>query len=93
MKELSTPDYYTPVVSREGNLIEREDFIEQRIWAKTNIVAIVAIVALVYMVDSNNRREIEIAKTKVIVIEKPEPKKENDLVLHHPTYTPSRDAR
>ena len=66
MNSLDRYNAYTPVVNDRGDLIEKElrqnDLIEQGIWAKTHIVAIVAIVALTYMVDSNNRRDIEIAK-------------------------------
>ena len=70
MNELmNRPSMYTAKINSNLELIEydlhRAEERFERIWSKTHIVAIVAIVALTVISVSNNNRDIELSKQPV----------------------------
>lgn len=73
------PAVYTAKINEFGEIDESirvQEILEQNIWAKTHIVAIVAIVAMTYMKVSDDNKSVEISKNKIEKIETYEAKKE-----------------
>lgn len=66
MNLVTRPKEYLPIVDKEGYPLDYDinSFVEQKIWGQVNIVAMVVVVCLTYFMitDSNNKKEIELAK-------------------------------